>query len=347
MILREMQAEEARGLQLLALKNFWRSLESPYVTKPKMAMLAEKDGKIIGGFLYSIENSGKNKLGFVDFFFVDSQHMGQGVGSALCKEGIARMWAQGCDYLITVVRDDNVGSWASFEKMGFVRANLLKFTRAVGFGGLIRAYLSHSYGVSVGCNLYFAARSENSEVYAKDFGLGQMFLHLVINIALALLSFSVIIFESLPQLILSLALVFGGVILFAYIGTLFSKRSWRYQFTTGGAVLSLILPLGGGVFPLAGGFYPKRYENTEKFRRDMAITAILPWVFLMALLLIVQFFDFGFLYSGLIAGITRALLLFRCIPLLSANFGASRIYKWRQDLWFMMVVASVTMVMWF
>ena len=62
MILRKMQENEAKAVQKLAVKSFWRSLESPFVSRPKTAIIAERDGKIIGGFLYSIEDSGKFKL---------------------------------------------------------------------------------------------------------------------------------------------------------------------------------------------------------------------------------------------------------------------------------------------
>ena len=358
MILREMQADEAKGLQRLALKNFWRALEAPFVSKPKTAMVAEKDGKIIGGFLYSIENSGKNKLGFIDFFFVDFRHAGQGVGGALCKKGVAHMWAQGCDYLAAVVRDDNVGSWANFEKNGFTRIGLPEFTKIAGFGGLIKANIGHMYGFSPGCNLYFATRPENETLpRAKNFGLGQMFLHLIINIALVLIAVFLAIpmlvsgsvdfsafFSELPKWILSSVVIFGGVMLSTYIGTLFSKRNWKYQLTTGGGMLSLAVSLIGGIFPLSGGFYPNRYENTIKFRRDMAITAILPWVFLMILLPLVPLLDFELFHVGMMGIIIRILLMFRCIPLFASNFGASRVFVYKRGLWGLMVLGTVVVL---
>jgi len=348
MILREMQAGEERGLQFLALKSFWRSLESPVVSRPKTAMVAEKDGKIIGGFLYSIENSGKNKLGFIDFFFVDSAHAGQGVGGALCKNGVAHMWAQGCDYLMTFVRDDNVGSWAAFEKSGFTRVGLPEFTRAVGIGGLIRTNINHAYGLSMGCNLYFATQNETTSVaHTKGFGFGQLILHFIVSTVLVLVAglFAIPDFLSeLPRLILSVAIVFGGVMLFTYIGTLFSRRGWKYQMTTGGGMLSLIAPLLGVFIPIAGGFCPEKYENTAKFRRDMAMTAILPWVFLIALMPILRSFDFAFLHSGIMTNIALILLIFRCVPWHSANLGSSRIFHWNLILWILMVVATLVVL---
>jgi len=299
-VLREMHPNEAKGLQLLALKNFRRSLESPYVFKPKTAILAEKDGKTIGGFLYSIETVGKNKLGFVDFFFVDSAHMGQGVGSMLCKDGIALMWEQGCDYLITFVRDDNVGSWAAFERQGFVRAGLPQFIKAVGLGGLIKSNLPHGYGFSIGCNLYIATNPK-SEIpatgFKKGLGFGQIMLHFLMSLALLL----IVGFFNIPMIL-----------------------SWNVSFDSD-ILIGLPLFLLTVIFIFVG---------------TMLFTAFLPWLFLLALMPLFQTF-------GLNQILVIILLIFRCIPWLSVNIGTSRIFQWNKALWFVMVLATIAVLMLF
>ena len=360
MTLREMRPEEARGLQLRAMKNFIRALEAPFVTKPKEAMVAEQDGEIIGGFIYSIEESKKCKLGFIDFFFVENRYMGRGLGRALCRAGVAHLWAKGCDYLGAVVRDDNVGSWAAFERNGFIRVGLLAYAKAVGLVNFMKTNLIHGYGFSPGCNLYFATRPEketNPGLYIKKFGVKQLITHLVFNSLLVFIIFILNYFNAnrintnyyeflyvLQKWLLSGAVIFGGIIFITYMGTFFSRRKWRYQLTTGGGLLGLLVSLAGGVLPLMGNFYPEKYENTKKFRRDMAITAMLPWLLLMAALRVLPGLDVEFLHTGFMNVMVQILLVMRCIPLFAVNLGSSRVYKYNKILWLVMVGISVAML---
>ena len=115
-IIREMQASEAKLLQKNGSNAFLRSLEAPFMPKPKYALVAELNGEVVGCFSYSINSYGKKKIGFCDYLYVDEAHAGKGIASKLCADGIKHLWAQDCDYLATSVRDDNVGSWAAFEK---------------------------------------------------------------------------------------------------------------------------------------------------------------------------------------------------------------------------------------
>ena len=136
LIIREMEAGEAKAVQALGIKCFLRSFEGAYVPRPKTACIALMGGEVVGGFLYALESCGKKKLGIIDFFFVDPKHAGQGIGRALCKEGVSQMWAEGCDYLATFVRDDNVGSWSAFQAAGLKSVSLPKVYLSNPYGGL-------------------------------------------------------------------------------------------------------------------------------------------------------------------------------------------------------------------
>jgi len=357
LILREMEAGEARAVQSLGIRSFLRSLEGFFVTKPKTALVAEKDGKIVGGFLYAIETRGAKKLGFVDFFFVEPAYAGQGIGRALCDEGVARLWAQGCDYLATFVRDDNVGSWAAFEKTGFARASLPKVAGALGLGGFVKTYLKHLYGLCTGCDLYFAARPDSqapASDYAKKTGISQLALHVLTNTMLVLIpalvafaaagassaAFSV---QQFSMVSLSLLIVFGGAAVFGYIGALISRRKWRYRMPSGGLPLSFIFSvIGGMLYPVAGNWYPDRYENTPKFRKDMGISAILPWLYMIALLVAARQFGIELpILSTMPQIIIAVLLVFRCVPFPHVNLGAVRVFRWNKVLYGVMVLASI------
>ena len=351
LILREMKPDEAGVVQSLGIKSFLRKVEGFYVVKPTTARVAEMDGKIVGGFIFNIETSGKKKFGIIDFFFVDPKYTGQGIGSALCEEGISYLWEEGCDYLATFVRDDNVGSWAAFEKTGFFRADLLKVASALGFGGFLKTYFKHLYGLCTGCDLYFAKRPENpepKEALSKKTGLGQIALHVFTHTLLVLALFvrgidateTPLMF--LASMLPSLFIVFCGAILFGYLGTLPSKHSWHYRMPTGGLFLSVVFCIFGLFLPMAGNWYPDRYENTAKFRRDLGLSAFFSWLFIIGILVVMRLFgdDIPILNSN-VQVIAIILLIFRCIPFPVVNLGSVRVYRWSKTLCAIMVAASV------
>jgi len=347
-----MEAEEARSMQTLGNKTFLRSLEGPYVPKPKKALAAIRDGNIVGGFCYSIEICGKKKLGFVDFLFVDPIYAGQGIGRALCQEGTAHLWELGCDYLATIVRDDNVGSWSGFVKSGFIRASLPNVADALGIGGFIKTYVKHFFGFSPGCDFYFAIHPDDNSVplsdYAKKTGFGQILLHPLTNIFLVLLPILISLITSaaippnFPILISRLLIVFGGVIFFSYIPTLFSGRKWHYRMPTGGLLLASIFSIFGFFMPMAGNWYPDRYENTQAFRRDMGISALLSWVYLLGISIAARLFDgvSAFFGTGVLI-VIGVLLIFRCIPSPVVNLGSVRVFRWSKVLCILLALASI------
>jgi len=347
--IREMQPEEAKSLQSLGSKIFLRSMEAPFVPKPKKAHVAVCDGKIVGGFCYSFEKCGEKKLGFVDYFFVDPAYAGQGIGRALSQGGIAYLWEQGCDYLASVVRDDNVGSWSAFEKTGFIRASLPKVAGSLGLGGFIKTYIKHFYGFSPGCDFYFAIRPDDNSVpllaYAKRTGFGQILLHPLTNTLLALIPFLIglITFttdpSNLPMLVLRFLIVFGGVIFFSYIPTLLSGRKWHYRMPTGGLLLASIFSIFGLFMPMAGNWYPDRYENTQAFRRDMGISALMSWAYLLGILIAARLFD-G-VRPFIATGVIGVLLIFRCIPFPVINLGSVRVFRWNKFLCVLLALASI------
>jgi len=364
-VIREMEADEAAEIQSLGLRTFLRSLETFFVPKPKTARVAVLDDKIVGGFIYTTEVHDGKKVGVVDFFFVDSAHGGQGIGSELCKEGVAYLWAEGCDYLAAVVRDDNVASWAAFEKNGFVRANMQKASDALGLVGFLSFYFKHAYCVSSACDIYFAPRPDRVielSSYRKDTGFGQVMLYLFANLLLVFISalastwffreayyFSDFLRTDLPAISPAVLFVFGGAVLFTYLGTLFSGRKWHFRVPTGGLLLCLIIGFFGFFFPMGGSFYPNRYENTPEFRRSLGIPAVASWLYIMALLVVTSLFTevlplFSYsiwAYIGAIAGI---LLIFRCMPLLHVSFGSSRVFAWNKILYGVMFLVSILLL---
>jgi len=130
--------------------------------------------------------------------------------------------------------------------------------------------------------------------------------------------------------------------LFGFLGTLVSGRKWHYRTVSGGVIISIIMAVLGSIFlPVFGGWYPNKYENTPEFRRDMGISALLPWLFLMGTLMAVRFAGIHLYGLTHLLGI---LLIFRCIPMPHVNFGMMRIFRWNKIICAAMIIATVGMV---
>ena len=209
------------------------------------------DEKIVGGFVYQVETIGDKKIGFASFLFIDPTFQGQGIGKRLIEEGLQRLWEEGCDVLVTFVRDDNIASWGAFEKNGFVLASLSRLARLVGWPGVAKLCVKTIYGFSVGHDFYVALRDEKSTDlyrYKKEGSAGQIAAYVFINILFSL----PIAFASgnMIYAIASAAFVFWGIVLMGYVGTMFSKRKWNFRFTGGGMPVYFAINLAiRGIFP--------------------------------------------------------------------------------------------------
>ena len=361
LIIREMKPDEAKEIQALGTRVFLSSFESFFVSKPKTAKVAEIDGEIVGGFIYAIEKCGEKKLGLIDFLFVKSSHAGKGIGGRLCREGISFLWDEGCDYLATFIRDDNVGSWAAFEKNGFKKADLFKFTGALGGIGFLKTYFNHIFCICIGCDIYLASRPNvdfDMSKFKKNTGFSQISLHVITNFILMIIflvsatgyaAFATNFSAHAHRLLLmlpALFIMFGGVVFFAYIGTLFSRRrEWRYRMPSGGLLVCVVFAVLGAFIPMAGNFYPEKYENSAEFRRDMGLSALLPWLFLLGLYILTDFFgdSFRFIGGGFQAAV-GILLLIRCIPFTVINLGSVRVFRWSKVLCLILAATSIYLV---
>ena len=345
LIFRSMNPDEAPGLRKLARKSFG-PIEGWFVTKPEKAIVAVLDGKIVGGFMYEFEASGGMKIGIASFFFTDPAFQGQGIGKRLCEEGVRHLWSEGCDALVTFVRDDNVASWGAFEKNGFVLAGLPRLARLLGLPGFAKLCVKSTYGLwSIGHDVYVALRDEKStSLCKKGVGFRQIIAYIIIN-TIFLLPFAM--FARYTFLALAaVASVFLGMVLAGYLGTLFSKRRWHFRFTSGGGIMYLVINAAPRAFcPLIGNWYPDRYENTPKFRRDMAVNAIAVWVFLLGVAAAGAIASDSSVFLRYVSNIVPVLLVFRCLPVpVFESSGFGRVFKWNKIVFGMLVAASVFLI---
>ena len=338
---RSMNNNEAMEVKKLARKSFG-FIEGLFVTKPKTALVAIIDEKIVGGFVYQLEIYNGKRIGFISFLFADPVFQGQGIGKQICDKGIQHLWEMGCDNLVTFVRDDNVASWGTFKKNGFVLTNLQKVASVTGLLGAMKLYIKTLYGLfDIGHDFYIASAVEQSaSFYKKEGTIGQVLIYVLLNTLFFLPL--VIITQNILPVIVSSAFVFLGIVSAGYIGTLFSRRKWNFRFTGGGAILYFIINIFPNLFfPLIGNWYPIHYENTSKFKRDMAMNVISVWLFLLCLLIMGKNIEYIPMFLKFVPDIVAVFIILKCLPLpVFESGGFGRVFKWNKIAFGLLAIAS-------
>jgi GNAT superfamily N-acetyltransferase len=347
--IREMKETEAHEALALSRKAFGL-LEGIFIPKPKTGIVAVVDDRIVGGVFYKAATYGKTKLGTIDFIFVDPSTHGKGVGKLLYEYAITFLRAQGCDALAAIVRDDNIASWGIFVNGGFVRAGLPKLTKLLGVSGIAKLFLT-TYGVSIGYECYIALpEKEETLIYEKSTNSAvQIIAYIAVNLFIA--AFLLFVVEHGLSLLAASLLVFSGCVFAGYIGTLLTKRKWRFRLVAGGAgicLLGITTMLVFKVFcfiPLVGNWYPHKYENSKHFRKDMAINAIFVWVYLLILSAITIITSNSMSFLTYVSYIASILLILRCIPFDPAtSYGGGRVFQWNKFVYGVLAAASVSVI---
>jgi len=342
-IIRELQGNEVKEAVKIARKSFG-IVGYVLIRKPKHGLVAVVDDKIAGGVFYYTKNSGSKKIGVVSFLFTDPKFQGHGIAGKLLDECIGVLWGEGCDGLVTYVQDDNVGSWAAFEKRGFVKTTLLKSAKALGGSAAMKSQLffTETFAFCVGADFYMALPDEvATKKYArKDISIVQIGLFVLMN----LLLLPLIIGRSYDPVmaIASIAFVLIGTAFAGWIGTWFTGRKWNFRLTQGGFLSTAILGIFT-IFPMIGNWYPVKYENTPKCRRDMALNSILIWLFLFAIMISNMFID-NLILEGM-QNLSAILLIYRCIPILPfSSYGSGRVWEWNKPVFGIFAIASILLV---
>jgi len=338
--IRTMQPEEAKEALAVYRKSFGFP-EGYFSPKPKEAIVAVADGKIVGGLFYKTKEIAKKKLGYIDFLFTDPAHQGKGIARKLCAEGFKLMWEQGCNGLVTFVQDDNVASWLQFVKHGFVRTSWPKMIKLLGLPGAIQTkLLTTTFGLATAYDFYVALPDEaQTAAYEKKAcSPTQIAAYMLAN----LIFFSLLIWSAQDRLaaLIAVAILFLSSICAGYVGTLFSRRKWHFRLNSGGLLVSTFVAIFQ-VWPMNGGWYPTQYEDTPKFRRDMATSSIAVWIFLVAAFLSHLVVQEATPIWQTIWNLSFFLLIIRFIPINPiSSYGARRILKWSKGAYVIMLAAT-------
>lgn len=338
-IIREMKDGEQKQVLQIGRRAF-QLVEALFLGTPKKAMVAEQEGTLIGGILYQDLSSRKKKAAYIDEAFVDPEYQGLGVGKKLYTETFAYLRGQGYEVLTALVKDDNVGSWKLFLDNRFQRVGVWEIVRELGFAGLIRHYVRTPFGIAVGMDFYMS--DERSQITGKGNGLLELPAFFLANTILLFpiwlrlwrKGFGEFLWNILAYLTVLLLFVFSR-----YIGTRISKSRGKFRFNNGGSVLPLLLSFFGNPFLMNANWYPERYENTEGFRKSLAIPEIVKWL---------VFAGLPFLkwvqnpYAQAVGQLSAVYLVFMIIPVYPFEvFGGGRIYRYHKKLWLAMCVVTL------
>lgn len=341
-IVREMMQNEVSIVRKIGRRAF-TGVESLWVGKPKQALVAVKDGNIIGAVLYKFITDGNKKTGYIDYAFIEPDYHNQGVGSILYKAAADFLWEQGCDALTAIVKDDNVGSWGLFLKNGFYRVSLPELVWIFGFNGAFKQYFCTPYCFGIGMEYYVAVRNEICPS-CKNGSIKQILSFLLANFLLILPVAGY--WRENPRLIdmaFLLVLLFG--VISDYIGTKFSThRSWEFRFNNGGGFICLVINLSS-VLPMLGNWYPQKYEKTKMFYKDMGITALTGWISLLTLVGILAFGGIHHSFARYVWQIGAILLFYRIIPFYPfESFGGRRVYDWNKWIYAVMTIITLAVI---
>lgn len=338
---RKMEASEADRVKKIAKRAF-SIVEGAFVGHPKEAMVAEIDDKIVGGIMIRYIVSGGKKIGYFDAAFVDPNYHGQGVGSILYKETTKYLWAQGCDTLSAMVKDDNVGSWKLLLNNGFSLTTLSEGFRQLGFLPMLMQYFTTPCLISNGMEFYLANKEQT--IRPKKVKTAQQIgLYMFINLILIL--FALAGGKSDFKMFFSAyAILLVGGVIFGYLGTLCSKRKWQFRLNSCGAIIIVLINIGGA-FPMIGNWYPNTYENTDTFKRDMGLNALCEWLFMLCITIAAAIFQSQHILFQYLFQLGSAFLIFRVIAVYPfESFGGRRVYLWNKWLYAVLGILSISVI---
>lgn len=340
-IIRKMKPEEANEVKRLGRRAFM-SFESLFITKPKDALVAEVDGRIVSGVMVKVvKGSNQSKIGYIDIAFVDRAFHNQGIGNKIYKASIEYLWKEGCDFVTAMVKDDNVGSFALLEKNGLVKTSFFEASKVMGMKGLLNQFIHTSLSFAYGMDFYLASNKSNTVRPKTGHTIKEMGAYLGVNLGFLLLAnlftgyFSLGLFGAYLTLLLT-SILPGSIV------TLFSKREWSYRFLNGGIIFPIISMFMGGIFPMGGNWYPKKYENSKEFRKEMGVNAAVSWILLIIIIFCVNFMDMNNAYNLYLDQIGTMLLFCRIVAVYPlASFGGWRVFTWNKAVYFILSLLSV------
>lgn len=337
--IREMESGEEKQLLKVA-RNAFHSIEALFVSVPKTAMVAEYDGVIVGGMIYNIMTSDNKKIAYIDEAFVDVSYQSMGIGKQLYNKTIEHLWNLNCDVITAMVKDDNVASWKLVENNGFKKVGFNQIVKEIGSSAFFKHFYKTPFLIAVGMDFYMA--DKNKTVKEKRNGISQFFIFLFANILLLLPLWIQNFIENKNSFLQSFIAYFTVLLVFVCcraVGKIIGKNKWHFRLNNGGVILPLLLSVFGCTFLMNGNWYPDEYDNTDVFKKKLAIPELTKWL-VFSLLPLLGFIDNT--YFSTLSKTACYFLIFMIIPIYPfESLGAGRIFRYNKKIWLATFIVSV------
>lgn len=340
--IRDMRPEESDMLYRLALKSF-SPIEALGASKPKNAVIAMLDGEIVGAvFVKYFAGRAGEKAGYLDLGFVVPEHRGRGIGGILYPAATEWLKAHGCGEVCAMVKDDNVASWGLLQRNGFYQLGFLDFVRAFGFGPGLIIWLRTIYCIACGMNFWatFEAPPKGSA--------SEMAVFIGLNLGLLACRQGLLMLRGTPfrwhELLAGLFML-CFIILIGYLGTLPSKRPWRFEMTRGGLAISALLMATGTFFTMLGRWYPQAYGKAAEMKKPLGIQALTGWVAALLLYLLSTTLGARVPFWQSVSSYASIFLIFQVLAFYPFEYyGGKRVFAWSPVLFGVLAAASAAVL---
>ncbi|HFL3205726.1 TPA: GNAT family N-acetyltransferase, partial [Clostridioides difficile] len=170
---------------------------------------------------------------------------GKGIGSELYKKVTIFLKEQGCETTTATVKDDNVASWKLFENNGYHIISFTQMLQNYGLMSTIRLWFNSTLAIASGFHLWSTLSQKNNS------SIQQLGIYIVLNL---LISFPILFFSnSFNDFAVRVSAFFSLLIvslLGGLIATLISSEKWKFIATRGGLLVSLLITILGGIWPV-------------------------------------------------------------------------------------------------
>lgn len=333
--LRDMKSEEA-PLILKGQRSSFSPLFALFLSRPRQAVVAELDGKIVGAVTYKI--IGDHSVGYLDVAYVDASQRGYGLGTRLYEETMRRLKEAGCHVVAATIRDDNRRSWKIMEKNGCVPVSFAYLVRTFGFTDALRIYFSTHMAYALGHDLWMSTSKPYAQLPA-------------VVLSSFLINYLLLFVASRGNFAFALGALFvlAGEFGFGWLGTLETKARWEVRRPHDGLPLYLAIALTGGLLPLVVSWHPVEDTfDTSQYYHLLARSSLAGWVWVLA----TAVFSFSLVAGGsFVRGMQHLvvmLLIYRVLAFFPfESYGGKRVYDSSLWLYGLMVALSLPLIVYF
>ena len=324
-----------------------------FITKPKDAVIAEDENSLAGGAIYRFLIASGEKIGHLEWGFVDRKYRGRGIGKELYSETTRIFSDEGCSYMTAAVLRDNTASWRPLYELGYRRCGFRQLVRLIGPFHALRIWQKTASTYFPGGDLWLKTAADDNSGTADDSPSGSFLLPFFKALLFMFTANSLavtgrsLIFGELPSLLpgimgvaAAVAIIIIPKLLMLVLGKNMEFRAWG-----SGALLAAGVTILHGYFPILGNVYPKgdnwKYPD---YSRIFGVFALFGWLLTLTAFLICRIFS-GNLFAEHISANLGFVIVANCIPGLFQDLDGARVRRWIPRCHYVMAAASIIILL--